>query len=39
VIAENQPIVFVKQSVVYTSNVKNKAKTVLKERKDREINT
>jgi len=39
VIAENQPVVFVKQLVVYTNSVKNKAKTVLKERKDREINT
>jgi len=38
VIAENQPVVFAKQSVAYTNSVKNKAKTVLKERKDREIN-
>jgi len=38
VIVENQSVIFVKQSVVYTSSVKNKAKTVLKERKDREIN-
>jgi len=35
VIAENQPVAFAKQSVVYTSNAKNKAKTVLKERNDR----
>jgi len=39
VILENQPVVFVKQSVVYSSSVKNKAKTILKERKDRKINT
>jgi len=38
VIVKNQPVVFVKQSVVYTNSVKNKAKIVLKERKDREIN-
>ena len=37
-IVKNQPVVFVKQSVVYTNSVKNKAKIVLKERKDREIN-
>jgi len=29
-IAENQSVVFAKQSVVYISNVKNKAKKVLK---------
>jgi len=39
VIAKNQLVVFVKQLVVYTSSVKNKAKTILKERNDREINT
>jgi len=38
VIVENQPVIFAKQSVVYNS-VKNKAKIVLKERKDKEINT
>ena len=37
-IVENQPVIFAKQSVVYNS-VKNKAKIVLKERKDKEINT
>jgi len=37
VIVENQPVVFAKKLVVYTSSAKSKAKTVLKERKDREI--
>jgi len=39
VIAENQPVVFCETMVVYTSSVKNKSKTVLKEIRDREINT
>jgi len=38
VIAENQSVVFAKQLNAYTNSVKNKAKTVLKGRKDREIN-
>jgi len=39
VIPENQLVVFTKQSVVFISNVKNKAKTNLKESSDRKINT
>jgi len=39
-IVENQPVVFVKQSVVYIINVKNKNKSIfIKECKEREINT
>jgi len=39
VIAKNQPFVFAKHLVVYTSNIKTKHKTILKKRKDREIHT
>jgi len=38
VIPESQLIVFAKQSVVFISSVKNKAKTDLKESRDKEIN-